>query len=132
MTDAQGADERFFGAPLEIVIYDGTLSLGEVEELAGDYPWQTGNPLKIESRWGGPAASGPPWGGPEIAVAIIAGELLRRITSDGYGRLKDFMLRAYKKIRTRNGARIYTEGAMALAVYSKTKALRVFSALPRA
>jgi len=120
----------YFVPNIEMVVSDYTLPLSEIEGFSGDYGPRTGGEVRIVSRWGGPAAGGIGWGGPEIAVAIILGELLRRGSSDAYNLLRSFIIRVYSKIRTRTGARLYIDGAMAIGVDSETKPLRVLFCFP--
>lgn len=101
---------------LEIFVQDNSLPLADVEDLASKYTVTTAAQVRLTFRWAGPAAGGPGWGGPEIAVIIVMGELLRRGTSEAYDLVKSFILEVYSRIRTRNAARSYTEGAFALAV----------------
>src|SRR3990170_2368406 len=121
---------EFVAAPVEIVIVDSTLSLGDIEPFAADYSVRFGSDVRITCRWGGPAAGGIGWGGPEIAVMIIAGELLRRTTSDAYAVLKQFLKDIYGKIRTRTGARLYVNGAFALGMDSQSSKTRVLFCFP--
>ncbi len=115
---------------LDVVVCDYTLDLVEVEAFSKRYGPNTGGDVRITSRWGGPAAGGPGWGGPEIAVAIIVGEMLRRASSDAYALVRDFTKSIYSKIRTRDGARLYIDGAMAIGIDSETKALRILFCFP--
>lgn len=117
------------GNDLEIVINDASLPLSDVEDFAREYTTRLGSDVVIRSRWGGPLAGGPGWGGPEIAVAIVAGEVLRRFASDGYSLVKQFALRAYSKIRTRD-VHWYVDGALALGVRSENGALTVLFCFP--
>jgi len=128
--DDQTSTQEFFLAPVELIIVDSTLSLAEIEPFAADYSVRFGSDVRITCRWGGPAAGGPGWGGPELAVMIIAGELLRRTTSDAYTALKQFLVNTYRKIRTRTGARWYVDGALALGIDSETSTTRVLFCLP--
>ena len=120
----------YFVPHIEVVISDSTLALSEIEKFAEDYSPRTGGDVRIISRWGGPAAGGPGWGGPEIAVAIILGEMLRRSASDAYALVRLFIADTYTKIRTRTGARLYIDGAMAVGMDSETKAVRVLFCFP--
>lgn len=122
--------EPYYIPNVEIVISDYTLALSEVEEFSRGYGPSTGGDVRITSRWGGPAAGGPGWGGPEIAVAIILGEMLRRSASDAYNLVRLFIAEAYTKIKTRTGARLYIDGAMAVGVDSETKSVRVLFCFP--
>ncbi|MBI2913368.1 MAG: hypothetical protein HYY03_05560 [Chloroflexi bacterium] len=131
MTQESQAAE-FFLAPVELVIQDSTLPLAEVEPFATEYSVTFGSDVKITCRWGGPAAGGIGWGGPEIAVIIIAGELLRRTTSDAYAMLKQFVKDIYTKIRTRTGARWYVSGVFALGMDSESGKTRVLFCFPEA
>ena len=115
---------------IDILINDHSLPLREIEDFSTAYTTMTGARVQLNLRWGGPAAGGPGWGGPEIAVIILVGELLRRGTSDIYDLVKSFALDAYTRIRTRNAARWYIDGAMALAVDSPTKATRLLFCFP--
>ena len=87
------------------------MPLAECEELAQEYRYQPPFGLTIEARWGGPAAGGIGWGGPEIAVYLViavgAAEVLRRLASDVYDVAKSFVVSAYRKIRRKSGGRIY-------------------------
>ena len=121
---------ELFQAPVELVIMDSTLSLSDVEQFASEYSVRFASDVRIVSRWGGPAAGGIGWGGPEIAVMIIAGELLRRTTSDAYALLKQFLKDMYGKIRTRTGARLYVKGAFALGMDSQSTKTRVLFCFP--
>ena len=122
--------ESHFTPHIDIIISDQTVPLSEIEEFSGDYGPRTGGDVRIVSRWGGPAAGGIGWGGPEIAVAILLGEMLRRASSDAYSLVRSFIIATYSKIRTRTGARLYIEGAMAVGVDSETKALRILFCFP--
>lgn len=122
--------EPYYVPHIEVVISDYTLPLSVVDEFSASYGPRTGGDVRIVSRWGGPAAGGPEWGGPEIAVAIILGEMLRRSASDAYNLVRLFIADAYTKIKTRTGARLYIEGAMAFGVDSETKAVRVLFCFP--
>lgn len=121
---------EFSQAPVELVILDSTLSLAEVESFASDYSVRFGSDVRIVSRWGGPAAGGIGWGGPEIAVMIIAGELLRRTTSDAYVVFKQFLKDIYTKIRTRTTARWYVHGAFALGMDTASGQTRILFCFP--
>jgi hypothetical protein len=122
--------EPYFVPHVEVVISDYTLPLSVVEKFSAHYGPSTGGDVRIVSRLGGPAAGGPGWGGPEIAVAIVVGEMLRRSASDAYDLVRQFIVDAYTKIKTRTGARLYIDGAMALGVDSESKALRVLFCFP--
>ena len=98
-----------------IVIQDNTLALSELEGFTAEYTTAGLAPVTIESRWGGPAADGL---GVEIAVAIMAGELLRQVGSDAYGLAKRHILHLYHKIRPHSAARTYTMAALALVAES--------------
>jgi hypothetical protein len=113
-----------------IIIADSTLDLSEIQSFASEYTVRFGANVGVVSRWGGPAAGGIGWGGPELAVMVIAGELLRRTTSDSYSMLKAFIRRIYGRIRTRTGARLYSAGALSLVVESDRKSLRLLFCLP--
>jgi hypothetical protein len=119
-----------FRPDIEVIVNDYTLSLTEVEGFSTRYGPSTGGEVRIVSRWGGPAAGGPGWGGPEIAVAIIFGEMLRRASSDAYNLVRAFIVETYRKIKTRSGARLYVDGAMAVGVDSEAKALRILFCFP--
>jgi hypothetical protein len=99
------------GQALRVIIYDGTLDLAECEELAKEYRYKPPFALTIEARWGGPAAGGIGWGGPEIAVYLVvavgAAEVLRRLAGDVYDVAKTFVLNAYRKVRRETAGRIY-------------------------
>ncbi len=115
---------------VEIIIRDRALPLTEIEEFAGEYSVTTAASVIIKAQWGGPAAGGIGWGGPEIAVIIVIGELLRRTTSDAYNMAKSFVLDAYSRIKTRNAARWYLKGAMALAVDDEAGSIRLLFCFP--
>ena len=115
---------------IEMLINDHSLPLAEVEGFATEYSVNTGASVNLTLRWGGPAAGGPGWGGPEIAVMIVIGELLRRGTSEAYNLTRAFIIEMYSRIRTRNAARWYTEGAMALAIDNADKSVRLIFCFP--
>jgi hypothetical protein len=109
MTTRSG--KRTNGQSLRVVIYDGALDLAECEELSSEFRYQPPFAVTIETRWGGPAAGGIGWGGPEIAVYLVvavgAAEVLRRLAGDAYDAAKSFVLNAYRKVRRETGGRIY-------------------------
>ncbi|MCH8066501.1 MAG: hypothetical protein IIC90_11870 [Chloroflexi bacterium] len=115
---------------IEITIMDRALPLTDIEEFASEYSVTTGASVNIKVQWGGPAAGGPGWGGPEIAVLIVIGELLRRSTTDAYSLAKSFVLDIYSRIKTRNAARWYIDGAMALAVDNVAGTVRLIFCFP--
>ena len=115
---------------LEILINDHSLPLADVEDFTTEYSVSTGASVKLTLRWGGPAAGGPEWGGPEIAVMIVIGELLRRGTSEAYNLTRAFVVDVYSRIKTRNAARWYIEGAMALAIDNEDKSVRLIFCFP--
>ena len=130
-TDGDSTTRPFEPFPdVEIFIADGSLPLAAVEEFASQYTVVTGAEVRLTLRWGGPAAGGLGWGGPEIAAIIVLGELLRRGTSEAYDLVKAFILDVYTRIRTRNAARWYIEGALAVAVDSPTAAVRLLFCFP--
>ena len=110
--------EQTSGQALRVVIYDGTLALAECEELAREYRYRPPFGLTIEARWGGPAAGGIGWGGPEIAVYLVIGvaaaEVLRRLASDVYDVTRSFVVSAYRKIQRKAASRIYQPMAVVL------------------
>lgn len=116
MTTSSG--EQTTGQGLRVVIYDGTLALAECEELAREYRHRPPFGLTIEARWGGPAAGGIGWGGPEIAVYLViavgAAEVLRRLASDVYDVTRSFVVSAYRKIQRKAASRIYQPMAVVL------------------
>ena len=116
--------------PLDVIVADNSLPLADAEDFASHYTVLTAGEVRLLLRWGGPAAGGPGWGGPEIAVIIVIGELLRRTTSDAYDLVKAFIVDTYSRIRTRNAARWYVDGALALAIDSDTRALRLLFCFP--
>jgi len=122
--------QTYFPPNVEVLVTDYTLALSEIDEFSQGYGPRTGGEVRIISRWGGPAAGGPGWGGPEIAVAIVLGEMLRRGSSDAYNLVRSLIIRVYSKIRTRTGARLYIDGAMAIGVDSETKPLRILFCFP--
>ncbi|MXW27300.1 MAG: hypothetical protein F4Z80_00110 [Chloroflexi bacterium] len=107
-------------SPPELVfqIEDSTLPLAALEEIASTYPQSTGSPITILSKWGGPAATGLEV---EVAVVIIASQLLRSIGSDVYELVKREIVSVYKKIRPTGPAREYQMAAMALIFESENK-----------
>lgn len=125
------ADNSFVPFPdIEIVVADGTLPLEAVEGFSLNYPSMTGASVRLSLRWGGPAVGGPGWGGPEIAVLVVMGELLRRGASDVYDLLRAFVIDSYSRIQTRKATRWYVEGALALAIDSQDRSLRLLFCLP--
>ena len=115
---------------VEIVIVDHSLPLADVEDFAAEYSVTTAASVKLNLSCGGPAAGGIGWGGPEIAVLIVIGELLRRGTSEAYNLTRAFIVDVYDKIKTRNAARWYIDGAMALAVDSEDKLTTLLFCFP--
>ncbi len=110
---------------VEIVIEDRALPLAELEEFIAEYTVLPGR-VNIYNRWGGVAA-GDVW--VEIAVAIMARDLLRTIGSDVYELVKQYLVSLYHKIRP-SGARLYTVGRMALVVKSADGAVTVNFCFP--
>ena len=98
-----------------IIVEDDTLSLSEIESFSSEYIYTMGSPVTITRRWGGPAASGPEI---EIAVAVMAGQLLRQVASDAYELAKRHIAALYRKINPDSGARFYGDAAMALVTES--------------
>ena len=102
---------------IDIFVIDQTLPLSTIDEVLGDHPVITGNQLRyrITPVWGGPAASGLDI---EIAVLIVATQLLRDVQSDIYGLAKAGILSLYQHIRpsTEGAARAYTDAVMALCI----------------
>ena len=115
---------------VELVVTDSSLPLELVEPFAAEYSTSTAAAVKLRLSWGGPAAGGIGWGGPEIAVIIVIGELLRRGTSEAYDLTKAFVVSIYHKIRTRNGARWYIDGAMALGVDNDDSSTKLLFCFP--
>jgi hypothetical protein len=115
---------------VEIQIVDGTLPLADVQPFVSSYVVSAIGDVRIVSRWSGPAAGGPGWGGPEIAVAIVVGEMLRRVASDAYTLVRGLAVDIYNKINTRTAARYYIEGALAIGLDSEASALRVYFCIP--
>jgi hypothetical protein len=107
---------------LEIIILDSlTLRMSALDHLGKNYPVLEGGQLKVTTRYGGPAAGG----GPEIAVLIVIGELLRRGTSDAYTFVKEQIKELLGRVDTRPPTRFYPDGAIGIVVDSPTKALRI-------
>ena len=101
---------------IDIVVEDGTLPLSAVEESLGEHPVITGNQLlyRVTPTWGGPAASGLEL---EIAVLIIANQLLHHVGSDIYELAKQGLLSLYRRILPRpSGARTYIDSRLALSI----------------
>lgn len=115
---------------VEIVVMDGALPLEHVDPFARDFTVNTAGNVKLRLSWGGPAVGGIGWGGPEIAVMIVIGELLRRGSSEAYNLTRAFIASIYDKIRTRNGARWYIDGAMALAIDNEDKSTSLLFCFP--
>ncbi|MCY3881064.1 MAG: hypothetical protein OXG61_02980 [Chloroflexi bacterium] len=102
------------GMEIDIIVEDGTLPLSAIEELLGEHPVITGNQLlyRITPKWGGPMASGLDM---EIAVLIVATQLLRDVQSDFYAMAKVGILSLYQRIRS-SGTRGYPDALLALEV----------------
>ena len=96
-----------------IDIEDSSLPLSEVEDFIVEYTNVFAAPVTVRSHWGGPAASGL---GVEIAVAIVAGELLRQVGSDAYNLAKQYISSLYHKINPQSAARTYNTAFLALVV----------------
>lgn len=99
---------------IDIIIEDGTLPLSAIDEVLGEHPAMTGNQLRyrITPTWGGPEASGLEM---EIAVLIVATQLLRDVQSDLYALAKVGLLSLYRHIRSA-GTRGYPDALLALEV----------------
>jgi hypothetical protein len=121
----------FLGDPVDIVVYDDTLDLAEIQPFAREYAVHTASEVRAISRWGGPAAGPPEWAGPETAVVVVLTyHLLKHVTSDAYGLVKQFLTDTYAKIRTRTHARWYISGALAVTAVSEDGDTRVTFCLP--
>lgn len=99
---------------IDIIVEDGTLPLSAIEESLGEHSVITGNQLlyRITPTWGGPAASGLEL---EIAVQIIANQLLQHVGSDIYELAKQGILSLYRHIHP-SAARSYIDCRLALSV----------------
>ena len=109
------ADSAVYPPEIVIIVEDETLLLSEMESLSSEYIYTMGAPVTITRRWGGPAASGHEV---EIAVAVMAGQLLRQVASDAYELAKRHIAALYGKINPDSGARVYVDAAMALVTES--------------
>ena len=99
-----------------IDVEDSALPLADVEEFIVEYTNVFAATVTVRSHWGGPAASGI---GVEIAVAIVAGELLRQVGSDAYNVAKQHISALYHKINPQSAARTYNTAFLALVVDSE-------------
>lgn len=101
---------------IDIFVEDQTLPLSAIEESLGEHPVITGNQLlyRITPKWGGPAASSLEL---EIAVLIIANQLLHHVGSDIYELAKQGIISLYQHIRPHpGGARAYVDAPLALSI----------------
>lgn len=93
-------------------IHDQSLRLAELEHFPAEYAAHFGEAVTIRNQWTGPGSEG----GPEFAVAIVAGALLRNAASDAYAIVRKLIISIYPRILARPAVRYYLDGALALTV----------------
>jgi hypothetical protein len=123
--------DDFYSKPITIIFNDDALNLTDVQPFSRQYSVQTGSEVRIIHRWAGPAAGPAEWSLVEVAVIVVLTYDVINLTVHVSQLVRDFLTRIYSKIRTETGARIYVNGALAVAIENDARTLRVLFCLPR-